>query len=224
MALKKILVVNNAPAERQLLQKVLSQNGYQPILADNGEEAVEKSQALLPELILMDVFISGLNGFQATRLITTHETTRRIPIIILTVPGRETDRIWGLAQGARDYLTKPIDAAELLKKIRALDRAQATPIATTESSGKEFTAPTSADTHSSHPLPQPTRQANAIPQESLAAAEKQLAQYIGPLAKILVKKAAEQTDDIAEFHRLLADNINDDNQRKIFLIEVSKNS
>ncbi|MGH8489955.1 MAG: response regulator, partial [Gammaproteobacteria bacterium] len=78
------------------------------------------SKQLLPDLILMDIVMPGINGFQATRTIVRDQATQHIPIIICTTKGQETDKTWGLRQGARDYLIKPINAAELLGKIQAL--------------------------------------------------------------------------------------------------------
>lgn len=120
MPIKKILVVDDSPTERFALTEVLTANGYQVITADNGEEAVIKSKAEMPDLILMDVVMPGMNGYQATRTISRDEATRAIPIIICTTKGQETDRIWGMRQGAHDYLVKPIDHAELLARITGL--------------------------------------------------------------------------------------------------------
>jgi twitching motility two-component system response regulator PilH len=68
----------------------------------------------------MDVVMPGMNGFQATKAITRDPATQHIPIIICTTKGQETDKIWGIRQGAKDYITKPISHAELLTKIAAL--------------------------------------------------------------------------------------------------------
>ena len=90
------------------------------ITADNGEDAVNKARSERPDLILMDVVMPGLNGFQATRQISRAQETAHIPVIMCTSKGQETDKIWGERQGARDYLVKPIDASDLLRKIAAL--------------------------------------------------------------------------------------------------------
>lgn len=120
MPIKKILVVDDSPTERFALTEVLTANGYQVVTAENGEEAIVKSKAEMPDLILMDVVMPGMNGYQATRTISRDEATRAIPIIICTTKGQETDRIWGMRQGAHDYLVKPIDHAELLTRINGL--------------------------------------------------------------------------------------------------------
>ena len=99
---------------------MLTSNGYQVFTADTGEEGVEKSKTLKPDLILMDVVMPGLNGFQATRQITKENSTKNIPVILCTTKSQETDRVWGMRQGAKDYVTKPVDAKELISKIKAI--------------------------------------------------------------------------------------------------------
>ncbi len=120
MPIKKILVVDDSPTERLALSEALISKGYQIITAESGEEAIAKSRSELPDLILMDVVMPGMNGYQATRTISRDEVTRNIPIIMCTSKGQETDRIWGMRQGAYDYLVKPVDHAELVKRIQAL--------------------------------------------------------------------------------------------------------
>jgi twitching motility two-component system response regulator PilH len=117
MPVKKILVVDDSPTERHVISELLVRSGYQVITAENGEEGIEKARREKPDLILMDVVMPGLNGYQATRTLTRDETTKQIPIIVCTSKGQETDRIWGLRQGALDYLVKPVNAVELLAKI-----------------------------------------------------------------------------------------------------------
>jgi twitching motility two-component system response regulator PilH len=120
MAIKKILVVDDSPTERHFLHDLLSKKGYQVVMAENGEEAIAKSKQEQPDLILMDVVMPGLNGFQATRAISKDEATKNIPVIMCTSKGQETDKVWGMRQGARDYIIKPVDQVELLNKISAL--------------------------------------------------------------------------------------------------------
>ena len=120
MPIKKILVVDDSPTERLALSEVLVRNGYQVVTADSGDEAVVKSKTEHPDLILMDVVMPGLNGYQATRTLTRDEQTKHIPIIVCTSKGQETDKIWGLRQGALDYMVKPINGDELLAKIAAI--------------------------------------------------------------------------------------------------------
>jgi twitching motility two-component system response regulator PilH len=120
MALKKIMVVDDSPTERAFMEGLLRKRGYEVLTVDSGESAIERAKTDLPDLILMDVVMPGLNGFQATRAITREERTKHIPVIICTTKDQETDKIWGLRQGAKDYMTKPVNEADLLEKIKAL--------------------------------------------------------------------------------------------------------
>ena len=120
MAIKKIMVVDDSPTERAFMEGVLKKRGYEVLLVDSGEKAIERSKSDRPDLILMDVVMPGLNGFQATRAISRDPDTRAIPIILCTSKSQETDKIWGMRQGARDYIVKPVNQADLLAKIAAL--------------------------------------------------------------------------------------------------------
>jgi twitching motility two-component system response regulator PilH len=120
MPIQKILIVDDSPTERYFLTDVLIKNGFSVSTAESGEEALLKIKADKPQLILMDIVMPGQNGFQVTRAISRDPETQDVPIIICTSKGQETDRIWGLRQGARDYLVKPVDPRELLAKIAAL--------------------------------------------------------------------------------------------------------
>ena len=119
MAVKKILVVDDSPTDLQWFRELLSKRGFEVLTAASGEEGVSKAKAEMPDLVLMDVVMPGLNGFQATREITKNDSTKHIPVILCTNKSQETDRVWGLKQGAKDYVTKPVDADELLGKIAA---------------------------------------------------------------------------------------------------------
>ena len=123
MAIHKILIVDDSPTERYYLTDILVKNGYSVTTADNGEEALARIKADKPELILMDVVMPGANGFQVTRAIARDPELADVPIIICSSKNQETDRIWGLRQGARDYLVKPVDAGQLLAKIATLGGA-----------------------------------------------------------------------------------------------------
>jgi twitching motility two-component system response regulator PilH len=120
MPVKKILVVDDSPTERHVMVELLTKNGYQVVTAESGEEGVVKAKAELPDLVIMDVVMPGLNGYQATRTLTRDEDTKNIPVLMCTSKGQETDKIWGLRQGAQDYLVKPVNPEELLAKIAAL--------------------------------------------------------------------------------------------------------
>ena len=120
MAIHRILIVDDSPTERYYLTDILVRSGYSVSTAENGEQALLKAKAEKPDLILMDVVMPGANGFQVTRAITRDPALSDVPIIICSSKSQETDRIWGLRQGARAYLVKPVDPAELLATIAAL--------------------------------------------------------------------------------------------------------
>jgi twitching motility two-component system response regulator PilH len=120
MAIQRILIVDDSPTERYYLTDILVKNGFSVSTADNGEEALARIKADKPQLILMDVVMPGANGFQVTRAIARDPELKDVPVIICSSKNQETDRIWGMRQGARAYLVKPVDAAELLAQIAAL--------------------------------------------------------------------------------------------------------
>jgi len=112
-----ILIVDDSPTEIHVLKTMLEKNGYTAITASSGEEGISTAKAEKPDLILMDVVMPGMNGFQATRALTRDAATSEIPIIIVTTKDQETDRVWGLRQGAKDYVTKPAEEKDLISKI-----------------------------------------------------------------------------------------------------------
>jgi twitching motility two-component system response regulator PilH len=120
MGIKRILVVDDSATERHMLRDLLTKAGYEVISCENGEDAIVKARQVKPDLILMDVVMPGLNGFQATRAISRDPQTKSIPVIMCTSKSQETDKIWGLRQGAKDYVVKPVDREALLAKISAL--------------------------------------------------------------------------------------------------------
>lgn len=117
--MSKVLIVDDSPAQLHRLRTIVEQGGYETVVADSGERALELASEQSPELILMDVVMPGMSGFQATRRLGRNEETRNIPVIIVSSRTDETDRVWGLRQGARDYVTKPVDPAVLLSAISA---------------------------------------------------------------------------------------------------------
>lgn len=125
MAIQKILIVDDSPTERFFLSDLLAAHGYTVTTADSGEQALDCIKTDPPHLVLMDVVMPGQNGFQATRAIARNPLTQNLPVIICTSKGQETDRIWGMRQGARDYIVKPVDPQLLLEKIAALSRLPA---------------------------------------------------------------------------------------------------
>ena len=120
MAIQHILIVDDSPTERFYLTDILVRAGYAVSTAVNGEEAIDKIRAERPQLILMDVVMPGANGFQVTRSIARDPELAAIPVIICSSKNQETDRIWGMRQGARDYFVKPVDPGQLLARIAAL--------------------------------------------------------------------------------------------------------
>lgn len=113
----KVLIVDDSPTETNKLTSMLERHGHSVSCAANGEEGVLKARAEIPDIVLMDVVMPGLNGFQATRQLSRGDDTAAIPVIIVTTKDQETDRVWGMRQGAKAYLTKPIDEAELINII-----------------------------------------------------------------------------------------------------------
>lgn len=120
MAISKILIVDDSPTDRQYLSDMLSKNGFKVSTAESAEDAMAKLRQSRPDLVLMDVVMPGQNGFQATRALSKDESTKSIPVILCSSKGQETDKVWGLRQGARDYVVKPVNPADLLAKIAAL--------------------------------------------------------------------------------------------------------
>ena len=115
-----ILIVDDSPTEVHVMQKALERHGFQTAAAENGAEGIRKAKEMHPDLIFMDVMMPGVNGFQATRTLANDPATRAIPIIMVTTKGQETDRIWGLRQGAVDYLVKPVTPQRLVEKAQAV--------------------------------------------------------------------------------------------------------
>jgi len=121
MIINTILVIDDSPTDRHILSRMLTKSGYQVGTAESGEEGVLKIKQYMPDLVLMDVVMPGINGFQATRMLARDDETRHIPVILCTSKDQETDKIWGLRQGARAYITKPVSIDDLLQKIKNLD-------------------------------------------------------------------------------------------------------
>ena len=119
MTIQKILLVDDSKTELHHLSDLLGKRGFSVRTAENGEEAMRRLGEETPDLILMDVVMPGQNGFQLTRAITRDPRFADVPVIMCTSKGLETDKVWGMRQGARDYVVKPVDADELIAKIRA---------------------------------------------------------------------------------------------------------
>ena len=114
------MVIDDSNTIRRSAEIFLTQAGYQVVLAEDGFDALAKIKLERPSLVVMDVVMPGSSGFQITRALNRDPATQSIPVILCTSKSTETDRIWGLRQGARDYVTKPVDAEELLAKIAVL--------------------------------------------------------------------------------------------------------
>ena len=114
-----ILIVDDSPTEVHVMKKALERSGYKTATAADGAEGVRMAREMTPDLIFMDVVMPGVNGYQATRTLANDPKTKTIPIIMVTSKGQETDKIWGLRQGAVDYMVKPVSPDQLVAKAQA---------------------------------------------------------------------------------------------------------
>ena len=121
MPVHKILLVDDSKTELHFLSDLLIKRGYSVRTAEGGDEAMKRLAEDKPDLILMDVVMPGQNGFQLTRAITRDPRYLGMPVIMCTSKNQETDRVWGLRQGAKDYVVKPVQADELIAKIKCFD-------------------------------------------------------------------------------------------------------
>jgi len=115
-----ILIADDSPTEIYVLQKILEKHNHQVLTAEDGEQAIEIALTKKPKLILMDVVMPKLNGFQATRRLSKEESTQHIPVIIVSSKNQETDKLWGMRQGAKGYLGKPVTENLLIEEINKL--------------------------------------------------------------------------------------------------------
>jgi twitching motility two-component system response regulator PilH len=111
-----IMIVDDSPTEVHVMKTALEKHGFQTMSAADGTECLTLVKEVQPDLIFMDVVMPGLNGFQATRTLSRDPKTKSIPIVMVTTKDQESDRIWGMRQGAVDYLVKPVDASDLVRK------------------------------------------------------------------------------------------------------------
>jgi twitching motility two-component system response regulator PilH len=121
MSINKVLVVDDSKTELMFMTDLLQKNGFKVKTAENADDTFKRLSEEKPDLILMDVVMPGQNGFQLTRAITRDPLYADVPIIMCTSKNQETDKVWGMRQGARDYIVKPVDPTELMAKIRAFD-------------------------------------------------------------------------------------------------------
>jgi len=120
MPVRKILIADDSSTARHVLFQMLARHGYRCILAETAKEAMDKAKSEKPDLILLDVVMPDMSGFEVTRMITRDEATKHIPVILCTSKSHDTDRVWGMRQGATGYVVKPVDEQDLLAKIKAL--------------------------------------------------------------------------------------------------------
>ncbi len=114
----RVLIVDDSPTETYKFKEILEKHGFEIITADNGADGVAVARQEKPDVVLMDVVMPGLNGFQATRQLSKGDDTKHIPVIIVTTKDQETDKVWGRRQGATDYLTKPVEESVLIDTIK----------------------------------------------------------------------------------------------------------
>ncbi|MCH8531435.1 MAG: twitching motility response regulator PilH [Saccharospirillum sp.] len=116
----RILIVDDSPTETYAFQGMLEKHGHEVLTADNGADGVALARQELPDVVLMDIVMPGLNGFQATRQLTKGADTAHIPVVIVTTKDQETDRVWGRRQGASGYLVKPVNEDQLRETVEAV--------------------------------------------------------------------------------------------------------
>ena len=115
-----VLIVDDSPTEVHLLKQFLENAGFETDSALDGTEGLAKARARRPDVVLMDIVMPGMNGFQATRELSRDPDTASIPVVMVTTKGNETDRVWGMRQGAIDYIVKPVTEDQLVTKVKAV--------------------------------------------------------------------------------------------------------
>ncbi len=114
-----ILIVDDSPTEVHVFKTMLEKNGHTVHVSETGEAGILKAKDIIPDLVLMDIVMPGINGFQATRQLATIEETSHIPVIIVTTKDQETDKVWGIRQGAKDYIVKPVKESDLMARVNS---------------------------------------------------------------------------------------------------------
>ncbi|MET0807396.1 MAG: twitching motility response regulator PilH [Pseudoxanthomonas sp.] len=127
----RILIVDDSPSQLLGIQRIVEKLGHESLTAEDGAAGVEVAKRELPDMVLMDVVMPNLNGFQATRTLSREATTKHIPVILVTTKDQDTDRMWGLRQGAKAYLTKPFSEDELAEVIDRIFSTTERPPSTT---------------------------------------------------------------------------------------------
>jgi twitching motility two-component system response regulator PilH len=116
----RILLIEDSPTDTAVLTQLLQRNGHEVLSSGSAEDGIEVCKRELPDLVLMDVVLPGMNGFQATRALSRDEATKAIPVLIVSTKAMDTDKAWGMRQGARDYVVKPPVESDLIGRINAL--------------------------------------------------------------------------------------------------------
>jgi twitching motility two-component system response regulator PilH len=115
-----ILIIDDSPTDVRVFSTLLERAGHQVAAVGTAEEGIERARAAPPHLVIMDVIMPGMNGFQATRTLSRDPLTAQVPIVMISTKSMETDRVWGMRQGARAFITKPVNEKELLACINDL--------------------------------------------------------------------------------------------------------
>ena len=116
----RILLIEDSPTESAVMSQLLERNGHEVITSGSAEDGIETCRRERPDLVLMDVVLPGMNGFQATRALSRDADTKAIPVLIVCTKGMDTDKAWGLRQGAKDYIVKPPREDQLIARINEL--------------------------------------------------------------------------------------------------------
>ncbi len=116
----RILIVDDSPSQLLGMKRIVEKLGHETVTAEDGASGVEVAKSTMPDLILMDVVMPNLNGFQATRAISKEPSTANIPVVLVTTKDQETDKVWGMRQGAKAYITKPFTETQLIEVINSL--------------------------------------------------------------------------------------------------------
>lgn len=116
----RALIVDDSPTEIHIFRKMLEQNGIKTSVAMTGEDGIALAKEERPDVVLMDVYMPGISGFQATRILSSDPLTAHIPVIIVSTKNQESDKTWGLRQGAKKYIGKPVEASALIDAIHSV--------------------------------------------------------------------------------------------------------
>ena len=120
MTIRKVLVVDDSATDLKNLEQIVTAGGYEVITSTSGRDAVAKAKSEQPDVVMLDVIMDDMNGFQACRAITSDPATKHIPVVLVSSKGERTDKIWGEEQGAKGYVTKPFTKEQILRELKAL--------------------------------------------------------------------------------------------------------